>query len=89
MQLSPEEQQAAISAFADPAKTQAGGIRLCGQKYFTISVSDRSVYGKQKVRARLAPYMISDAQLTTFLLYFNHRPALISYNLPLRAPMSY
>jgi len=66
MQLSLDEQKAVISAWKDRDNTQAHGIRLSGQKYFTLSVSDRSVYGKKGVRARLTPYMIHDVQLTNF-----------------------
>jgi profilin len=45
--LSPEEQKAAISAWKDPTATQSGGVRLAGQKFFTLQVTDRSVYGKK------------------------------------------
>ncbi|KAG8934975.1 profilin, required for normal timing of actin polymerization in response to thermal stress [Tulasnella sp. 419] len=45
--LSPEEQAAIIKAFDDTATTQATGVRIAGQKYFTLSVNDRSIYGKK------------------------------------------
>jgi len=45
--LTADEQKAAISAWKDQAATQAHGVRLGGQKYFTLSVTDRSVYGKK------------------------------------------
>lgn len=50
IQLSPEEQKAVINAFVDPTSTQASGFRLAGQKYFTLQVNDRSIYGKKQVR---------------------------------------
>ncbi|RPD65417.1 profilin [Lentinus tigrinus ALCF2SS1-7] len=45
--LSADEQKTIVSAFNDPANTQAHGIRLAGQKFFTLSANDRSVYGKK------------------------------------------
>lgn len=39
-----------INAFVDPTSTQASGFRLAGQKYFTLQVNDRSIYGKKQVR---------------------------------------
>lgn len=53
MQLSPDEQKAAVKAFNDFDATQANGIRLSGQKYFTLSANERSIYGKKGVRARI------------------------------------
>lgn len=67
MQLSLDEQKAAISAFNDPTVTQANGVRLSGQKFFTLSADKRSVYGKKQVRARPTPHTIHDAKLTNFL----------------------
>ena len=49
-QLSAAEQTAALSAFNDAGRTQASGIRLAGQKYFTLQANERSVYGKKGVR---------------------------------------
>lgn len=48
-QLSPEEQKAIIAAHANSEQTQASGIRLAGQKYFTLLVDSRSIYGKKQV----------------------------------------
>jgi len=45
--LSTEEFNAAINAFEKPEATQANGIRLAGQKFFTLSANQRSVYGKK------------------------------------------
>ncbi|KAF9647097.1 profilin [Thelephora ganbajun] len=45
--LSPEEQRAVIAGFKDLATIQASGVRLGSQKFFTLSASDRSVYGKK------------------------------------------
>ena len=66
MQLSIDEQKAVIAAFKDPSKTQAQGVRLGGQKFFTLSASERSIYGKKQVCAHLAPHTIRDAKLTNF-----------------------
>lgn len=55
VQLSPQEQAAVLSAFSHPDQTQANGIRLCGQKFFTIQTGPRSVYGKKAVC--YAPYL--------------------------------
>ncbi|CAL1711119.1 unnamed protein product [Somion occarium] len=46
--LSTEEQQALINGFSKADQIQASGIRLAGQKFFTLSVSDRSIYGKKQ-----------------------------------------
>jgi len=46
--LSTEEQKAAINAFKDPTQTQTSGIRLAGQKYFTLTANENSVYGKKQ-----------------------------------------
>jgi len=45
--LQPDEQAALLTAFTDPAKTQANGIRLAKEKYFTLQANSRSVYGKK------------------------------------------
>jgi len=45
--LTPEEQKAILTAHAHPDTTQANGIRLAGQKYFTLQANDRSIYGKK------------------------------------------
>ncbi|KAF8552791.1 profilin [Imleria badia] len=46
--LSPDEQKAVINAFKNPEVTQANGVRLAGQKFFTLSCNDRSLYGKKQ-----------------------------------------
>ncbi|KAF9781332.1 profilin [Thelephora terrestris] len=46
--LSPEEQKAVINAFKNPESAQSSGVRLAGQKFFTLSVSDRSIYCKKQ-----------------------------------------
>ncbi|EJF63924.1 profilin, partial [Dichomitus squalens LYAD-421 SS1] len=45
--LSTEEQAAVVRAFSKPDEAQANGIRLAGQKFFTLSANDRSIYGKK------------------------------------------
>ncbi|KZT18406.1 profilin [Neolentinus lepideus HHB14362 ss-1] len=45
--LSTEEQSAIVKAFSNPAATQTSGVRLAGQKFFTLQVNDRSIYGKK------------------------------------------
>jgi len=44
--LTTEEQNALIKS--SPDSLQASGFRLAGQKYFTLQVNDRSVYGKKQ-----------------------------------------
>jgi len=46
--LSTEEQRAAIAAFNNPEQTQASGVRLAGQKLFTLQCNPRSLYGKKQ-----------------------------------------
>ncbi|GAA6060188.1 hypothetical protein JCM10212_005189 [Sporobolomyces blumeae] len=46
--LSTEEQNAILKAFSSPETAQANGIRAAGQKFFTISANERSVYGKKQ-----------------------------------------
>ncbi|TFK50508.1 profilin [Heliocybe sulcata] len=45
--LSPEEQSTIVKAFSNQEATQASGVRLAGQKFFTLQVNDRSIYGKK------------------------------------------
>ncbi|OCH84795.1 profilin [Obba rivulosa] len=45
--LSADEQKAAINAFTSPDAIQASGVRLAGQKFFTLQANPRSVYGKK------------------------------------------
>jgi profilin len=49
MQLNKDEEKAVIAAFNNPDATQVNGIRLAGQKFFTLSASTNSVYGKKAV----------------------------------------
>jgi profilin len=46
--LSTEEQRAAIAAFNNPEQAQASGVRLAGQKFFTLQCNPRSLYGKKQ-----------------------------------------
>ncbi|THH08678.1 hypothetical protein EW145_g2544 [Phellinidium pouzarii] len=45
--LSVEEQKAVVSAFNDPVRTQANGIKLAGNKFFTLQADGEHVYGKK------------------------------------------
>ncbi|KAF9479134.1 profilin [Pholiota conissans] len=45
--ISTEEQNAIIDGFKTPDKIQASGVRLAGQKYFTLSVIDRTIQVKK------------------------------------------
>lgn len=49
MQLSADEQKAIIAAHKNTDQVQANGIRLAGEKYFTLQANDRSIYGKKQV----------------------------------------
>ena len=49
-QLSQDEQTALINAYKNQSHVQANGLRLAGQKYFTLQIDDRSIYLKNKVR---------------------------------------
>ncbi|TFK66020.1 profilin [Pluteus cervinus] len=46
-QLSTEEQHALINGFKNPDTVQTSGVKLAGQKFFTLSVNDRSIYVKK------------------------------------------
>ncbi|RXW17894.1 hypothetical protein EST38_g7963 [Candolleomyces aberdarensis] len=46
--LSPEEQKAVINAYNDLAGVQGSGLRLAGQKYFTLQANPRSIYLKKQ-----------------------------------------
>ena len=48
-QLTAEEQKAIIAGFDDPSGLQAGGVRANGKKFFTLGVTQRTIYGKQGV----------------------------------------
>lgn len=43
----PEEVQAVIKGFNDPAGLYANGMYVGGEKYICIKADDRSIYGKQ------------------------------------------
>ncbi|PPQ85120.1 hypothetical protein CVT25_004220 [Psilocybe cyanescens] len=45
--ISPEEQKAIIAGFGTPDAIQASGVRLAGQKFFTLSVVDRTIQAKK------------------------------------------
>ncbi|KAI9566062.1 profilin [Boletus coccyginus] len=45
--LSPQEQKAIIGAFNDQDATQASGVRLAGQKFFTLRCDHERIYGKK------------------------------------------
>lgn len=55
-----------MNAFNNPAAAQASGIRLAGQKFFTLQATDRSIYGKKAVRpdTLLSEIARSDCALT-------------------------
>ncbi|KAI0090648.1 profilin [Irpex rosettiformis] len=46
--LSPEEQTNIIGLHSNPTAAQANGFRLAGDKYFTLTVNERSIYGKKQ-----------------------------------------
>ncbi|KAF9465991.1 profilin [Collybia nuda] len=46
--LSKEEENALIAGYNDLASVQASGVRLAGQKFFTLRTTDRSIYGKKQ-----------------------------------------
>lgn len=48
-QLSTDEQKAIVKGFTKPDDLQAGGIRLAGQKYVTISADAKIIQGKKGV----------------------------------------
>ncbi|KAI0360772.1 Profilin/allergen [Trametes cingulata] len=48
MQLSADEQKAIVNAFNKPEDALAHGVRLAGQKFFTLRADDRSIYGKKQ-----------------------------------------
>lgn len=49
-QLTPEEQKNVVTAFQNPDKTQAEGVKLAGQKFFTLQAEPERIYGKKAVR---------------------------------------
>ncbi|KAJ7705607.1 profilin [Mycena rosella] len=45
--LSAEEQKAVIGAFSNVESVQASGLKLAGVKFFTVQITDNSIYGKK------------------------------------------
>ncbi|KAH9919491.1 profilin [Epithele typhae] len=45
--LTPEEQTKIVSMFNNAEEARTHGIRLSGNKFFTLSANDRSIYGKK------------------------------------------
>ncbi|KDR79248.1 hypothetical protein GALMADRAFT_223484 [Galerina marginata CBS 339.88] len=45
--LSTEEQKAIVNGFVKPDTVQASGVRLAGQKYFTLSANPRTIQAKK------------------------------------------
>lgn len=58
LQLSAEEQKAVLNAFKDPAAVQASGLRLAGNKFFTLQANERSIYLKKQVRQLFSCFKI-------------------------------
>ncbi|KAI9465850.1 profilin [Lactarius psammicola] len=46
--LSPQEQKDIVAAFANPSQVQANGLKLVGQKFFTLQANERSIYLKKQ-----------------------------------------
>lgn len=49
LQLTLDEQKAIRESFSNPDKALTSGIKLAGQKFFTLQANDRSVYVKKGV----------------------------------------
>ncbi|KAF8347597.1 profilin [Amanita rubescens] len=47
-QLSTEEQKAIVNAFKNQDNVRSSGLRLNSQKYFALSVNERSIYLKKQ-----------------------------------------
>ncbi|KAE9393884.1 Profilin/allergen [Gymnopus androsaceus JB14] len=45
--LAPEEQKALVDAFSHTDVVQASGLRIAGEKYFTLQANPRSIYLKK------------------------------------------
>ncbi|KAF8483536.1 profilin [Russula ochroleuca] len=45
--LSNEEQKAILASYKDLTHTQANGLRLAGEKFFTLRADNRSIYLKK------------------------------------------
>lgn len=59
-QLSPEEQKAVSGSFSNSEAAQASGIKLNGQKFFTLQADDTRVYGKKGVGVGKHGYVTAD-----------------------------
>ncbi|EGN94506.1 hypothetical protein SERLA73DRAFT_188444 [Serpula lacrymans var. lacrymans S7.3] len=46
--IAPAEQKAIVESFKNPVAAQASGVRIIGQKFFTLQANDRSIYGKKQ-----------------------------------------
>ncbi|KIL61594.1 hypothetical protein M378DRAFT_13404 [Amanita muscaria Koide BX008] len=51
--LSPEEEKAILTAHSKPDVVQTSGLKLAGQKYFTLQAGDRSIYLKKQADGAL------------------------------------
>lgn len=63
-QLSPAEQKAVIKAFENIDETQANGVRLAGQKFFTLQCGPERIYGKKQ--ASITEIRITDFDLSLY-----------------------
>lgn len=63
-QLSPAEQKAIINAFENVNETQTNGVRLAGQKFFTLRCGPESIYGKKL--ASITEIYITDFDLSLY-----------------------
>ncbi|KAI5122862.1 hypothetical protein M0805_003155 [Coniferiporia weirii] len=45
--LSTEEQRAIVAAFNNPGEAQSHGVKLAGQKFFTLQATEQHLYGKK------------------------------------------
>jgi Profilin. len=71
MQLSVEEQKAIVGAFANEQsleKVQASGLRLAGNKFFTLQANDRSIYCKKGVSNVLPSCLMCSCASMVFTL---------------------
>lgn len=83
-----------MNAFNNPGSAQASGIRLAGQKFFTLQANDRSIYGKKAVRPRTlmsaiarSDYALTRRQADGCVLVKTKQAVLIAeYSAPVQAP---
>ncbi|KAK7056995.1 profilin, required for normal timing of actin polymerization in response to thermal stress [Paramarasmius palmivorus] len=45
--ITPEEQKAIVDGFNNPAQVQASGLRIAGEKYFTLQATPQNIYLKK------------------------------------------